>query len=202
MTGRSPSRSPPRSPPRIRSAPASPPAPASAERVLAERAERLARRLQPQDDGRASFSALVFDRAAERYALDMRYVLAVVGTGPITPVPGAPVPLLGVTNLRGEVVAVFDLPRVLAVSAPEPGRDGRLVVLGEHGTEFAVFADAVLGIEMLDEDGLDGAAGTRTSLPAIPLVRGVTESAVVVLDGAALLADARLYLNADPERIT
>jgi purine-binding chemotaxis protein CheW len=63
--------------------------------------------------------ALLLPLNADLYALELTAVREVVPAPEVTPLPGAPPALLGVFNLRGEVVPLFDTARLLGLaSAP------------------------------------------------------------------------------------
>jgi purine-binding chemotaxis protein CheW len=173
---------------------ASRPSPEQARAVLDERARALARR--PLEDARAgrTIEAVTFSLANERYAIEAAVVREVVRLVHLTPVPGAGAFLAGVTNLRGEMLAVIDLRRFFDL--PEKGLTdlSRVIVLGADRSEFGVLADQAhdivrLGVEELLERPASGPEIARE------YVRGVTEDALVVLDGAALLRDSRLYVD-------
>ena len=51
-----------------------------------------------------------FRLAGEEYAVDITNVQEVIRVQSITPVPRMPVFVLGVINIRGNIVPVFDLP--------------------------------------------------------------------------------------------
>lgn len=74
---------------------------------------------------------------AESYALPVEHVLEVAELGEITPVPGSPRAVLGVRNLRGEVLPVFDLAAVFGIE--RDGGAARLLV-AEHDGKRAGFA--------------------------------------------------------------
>ena len=71
---------------------------------------------------------------AETYALSVEHVLEVSDLGEVAAVPGAPASALGVRNLRGQVLPVFDLASVLGLSSQSP--PARLLVA--EGPEHVV----------------------------------------------------------------
>jgi purine-binding chemotaxis protein CheW len=86
--------------------------------------------------------------ADEHYALAVEDVLEVAELGDVTPVPGAGAAVLGVRNLRGQVLPVVDLATVFELSPAQPER----VVIAERGGLRAGLAvDAVDGVEDLPE---------------------------------------------------
>jgi len=84
--------------------------------------------------------ALLLPVGADRYALELVAIREVVVAPTVVPLPGAPATVLGVANLRGEVVPVFDTVALL-------GR-GRLERLA-----FAAVAETEAGLAALAADG-------------------------------------------------
>lgn len=94
--------------------------------------------------------------AGEEYALPADRVREVARGGQFAPVPGAPAVVLGVRNLRGQVVPVIDLAGVLGLD-----REGQppFVVVVEHAGRVAAFGvDALRGVSPL-EGALEPAEG-------------------------------------------
>ena len=165
--------------------------PEGAREVLQARARQLAR--VPEEPSRAGevLELVGFVLAGERYAIESRFVREVARLSRFTPVPGTPAFVLGVTNLRGEILALFDLRHLLDV-VPEGVTDlGRIVVLGEHRREFGLLADAASEILSIPGASL---VPTETAW-ARAYVRGVSPDGVVVLSGEALLNDPRLTID-------
>jgi purine-binding chemotaxis protein CheW len=119
--------------------------------------------------------------ANEHYALPVSDVLEVAELGEVTPVPGAAATVMGVRNLRGQVVPVVELARVLGlpeVSAPE-----RIVIAEDSGRKAGLAVDEVLGVEELPEPSEEGgsahvarAALTDRALVGFVDVRSVLDS--------------------------
>ena len=170
-----------------------------AEAVLAQRARALAVVTEPSVDRSAGIDAVVVRIAGERYAIAAAWVWRVVGTAEVAAVPGAPPSLLGVMNLHGEVLPVFDPRRLLGLAAHAPGEAGRIVVLGGAAAELGLAVDAADDFARLVIDQLhappDSLASDRREL-----LHGVTPDGVIVLDGARLLADPRLCVAPGPGR--
>lgn len=142
----------------------------------------------------ASLEALVFSLAGERYAIELRFVREVTRLVELAPVPGLPPFYSGVTNVRGEIVALVDLRGFLGVAAKGLTDASRAIVLGRRRGEFAILADELSGIVSLAESAL---LEPPPSLQGVgrERIRGVTADAVLVLDGRALLEDPRLILT-------
>lgn len=108
------------------------------------------------------------------YGIRVEQTREVVRSIRLTPVPGAPVEVLGVANVRGAVVTVLDLGVILhglrAVTAAS-------VVLIENGARLVGFAvDAVRDVRALDPDAETVFDGERNG------------SGIVSLDATALCA--------------
>lgn len=134
---------------------------------------------------------VVFTLAGERYGIESRLVREVARLTRFTPVPGTPPYVLGITSLRGEILALFDLRQLLGVVAVGVTDLGRIVVLGENRREFGLLADSASEIVTVPRSGLaqtEGAWGRA-------YVRGVTADGVIVLSGEALLGDPQLTID-------
>jgi chemotaxis signal transduction protein len=94
--------------------------------------------------------ACVFALAGEQLAADIRHTREVVVLVDRTTVPRAPAYVLGVANLRGNVVPIVDIGPLLGLP-PHPAREAlRTVVLEDAGIQIAVPTDEVLGLESFD----------------------------------------------------
>ena len=79
----------------------------------------------------------------EQYAMPIANVLEVGELGALSTVPGAGSAVLGVRNLRGQVLPVFDLARVLAITCAAAQR----IVVAEHeGRQAGLAVDDVTDV--------------------------------------------------------
>ena len=101
--------------------------------------------------------------AGEAYAVPVGNVLEVVRPGAVTAVPGSAPGLLGVLNLRGEVLAVADLAQILGLRAAVP--PARMLI-AESGSLRAGF--------VVDEVSEVGELGDPTEATESELLAGAT----------------------------
>lgn len=87
--------------------------------------------------------------AGEQYALAVENVEEVVVLGDVTCVPGAPPPILGLLNLRGEIVSVVDLASALGLQGEL--QPARLLVATDDGRRVGLAIDAILDVASLPE---------------------------------------------------
>lgn len=170
--------------------------PAERDRILNERARALARKPVEVAQTRSNHDTLEllqFRFGTERYALEARYVHRVIRPCDLTRLPGAPPHLRGVTNLRGEILPVFDLREWFEVERVAPSDEARWLVLGVHGPELCLWTDGVMDVDAIDPRSLH--RGEREDRHAQEFVRGVTQQALSVLDAARLLAHPDLFVG-------
>lgn len=163
------------------------PPPEQAAVILADRARALARPPQAEPGSGARRQCIVFALGHESYAIDTRFLRAVMRLEKLVAVPGAPNPIAGVTNVRGTILPVVDLRALLGIAATRPGDGARVIVLGEEAAEFGLLADTADEIAEIDIGSLRPPAGRRATGGAA-FVRGIAGATLLVLDGEALLA--------------
>jgi purine-binding chemotaxis protein CheW len=83
----------------------------------------------------------------ELYAVPVEHVLEVAELGDVTPVPGAPPAVLGVWNLRGQILPVLDLGGLLGLARSIEPR--RLVVVEAAGRRAGLAVDEVRDVAVL-----------------------------------------------------
>jgi chemotaxis signal transduction protein len=86
--------------------------------------------------------------AAEEYAVPVGNVLAIVGPGDVTAVPGALPEVLGVRRLRGQIVPIIDLALVLGLTATAPQR--QLLLAEADGVKAGFTIEEVRSVGELD----------------------------------------------------
>jgi purine-binding chemotaxis protein CheW len=166
--------------------------------ILVERARRLAAAGATQlDTVIDALELLPFRLGREQYAIETRHAREVVRLTAFTKIPSTEDFLLGVTNLRGQIIPVFDLMRFFGFASQGLQDRSRVIVVGTEDVDFGIIADTVQAVTRLPSASLiadaafEGARGGEC-------VKGVTRDAMIVLDGAALIRDQRLFIGGAP----
>ncbi|MDA8108100.1 MAG: chemotaxis protein CheW [Betaproteobacteria bacterium] len=171
------------------------PDPQVSARILKERARALARRAG-QEEQRERLEVVELELGSERYAFEARHVREVLPLENLTPLPCTPAHVLGIVNVRGEILSVIDLRKFFEL--PDRGLSDldRVVVLEGPDMVFGVLADSIARTRRVAVSDLQPSLPTLSGLRAAYL-KGVTAERVVLLDAAKLLADERLVVRED-----
>ncbi len=163
-------------------------------RILTQRAQALARETAPVEVVHERIEVIEFLLAHERYAVESKYVREVYSLEDITPLPCTPAFVLGIINLRGEILSVIELKKFFDL--PEKGLTdlNKVIVLEFHDMVFGILADAISGVRRIL------CASIQPSLPTLTGIRedyllGVTAERVVILDAKKLLTDEKLIVQ-------
>jgi purine-binding chemotaxis protein CheW len=131
-----------------------------------------------------------FEARGNSYALDVVLVREIVRTLEVTPLPNAPELIEGVVELRGGLVPVLDLSRVLGGEKSEVTSRSRIVVVDSDGMLLGLCVDAATDVLSIDPALLEDVPDLATQA-GYSVVRGVVRrsdaSPVMVLAVEAIL---------------
>ena len=172
---------------------------AEAQKILRDRALALAR--PPSNDAVASHNRLElleFRVAAERYAVESRFVQEVHPLRDLTPLPGTPSFVAGIVNVRGQILPVYDLKKLFDL--PELGLTDlhRVLHVRGHDMELGLLADVIVSVRVIAADGLQPSLPTLTGIRA-DYLKGITDDRVVVLDLDRILSDPKIVVHDEVE---
>jgi purine-binding chemotaxis protein CheW len=86
----------------------------------------------------------------EPFAVDVRDAREVVMLEPLTAVPGAPSPLVGVANVRGKVVGVAEARPLLGLATTPVTAGSPALVIAAGGMQAALPIDRVVGLDWFE----------------------------------------------------
>jgi purine-binding chemotaxis protein CheW len=162
--------------------------------VLRTRARELAKPAETRISGAHLLEILEFTLGRERYAFASTFVREVFPLTEITPLPGLPTHVLGVVNVRGRILSVMDIRRLLDFPNVGLTNLNKAIILHHADMELAVLADEVTGVYVVDMDEGQSTLPTLTGNREA-FLQGVTRDRVVVLDAGKLLASSDLLVR-------
>lgn len=162
------------------------------EKVLRARARRLAALRRDVAESADGLAVLCFAVAAESYAVPLDGLAEVLPLGAVSPVPGLPRSLLGVTNVRGEIRPVFDLHHMLGLPAPSAEGRSFAVFLRGPNRPVGLRVDELRRIRVLDPATLTIPHEAGNGLPQ-RFIKGISPDTLIVLDPQQILAQEVLH---------
>lgn len=100
---------------------------------------------------------VTFQLEDETYGMNVMQVQEVLRITEIAPVPGAPSYVLGIINLRGNVVTVIDTRRRFNLMPKEPDDMSRIIVVEVDGNVIGMLVDSVAEVVYLHQSEIDTA---------------------------------------------
>ncbi len=98
---------------------------------------------------------VVFELDHQFYGLDIASVESIIKMQAITLVPNAPQFVLGVTNLRGNILPVVDLHRRFGLAETEPTEASRIIVVTFYGSAAGMLVDGVSEVLTVQEEAIE-----------------------------------------------
>jgi purine-binding chemotaxis protein CheW len=127
----------------------------------------------------------------ETYGINVMQVQEVLRYTEIAPVPGAPAYVLGIINLRGNVVTVIDTRARFGLASAEVTDNSRIVIIEAEKQVIGILVDSVAEVVYLRSSEIDSAPniGTEESAKFIQGVSNREGELLILVDLNKLLSD-------------
>jgi len=170
------------------------PGPEETKQILKARARALAREPKREREAEDTIEVVEFVLAYERYGVQSSYVREVYPLKDLTLLPCAPPFVLGIVNVRGQILSVVDIKKFFDL--PEKGLTDldKVVVLRAGSMEFGILADLIAGTRVVARRELQPSLPTLTGIREEYLM-GVTADRTVILDAQRLLSDPKMVVH-------
>ncbi|MEW5842107.1 MAG: chemotaxis protein CheW [Bacteroidota bacterium] len=167
------------------------PLPEKQKLIFEKRARALALNTVTVKPAESQIDVVEFILAYETYAMESSFIREVFPLKEFTPLPGTPFFVLGVTNVRGEIVSVIDIKKFFDL--PDKGLTdlNKLIIVRDDNVEFGILADSIIGTSKISVSDIQPSLPTLTDVRANYL-KGITKERVVILDGFKLLDDRKI----------
>ncbi|BCX89218.1 purine-binding chemotaxis protein CheW [Methylomarinovum tepidoasis] len=137
---------------------------------------------------------VTFRLGEETYGINVMQVQEVLRVSEIAPVPGAPDYVIGIINLRGNVVTVIDTRARFGLPSKEPDDLSRIVIIESNEQVIGILVDSVAEVVELRSDEIDVAPNMGNEESA-RYIQGVTSrdgELLILVDLNKLLTDEEM----------
>ncbi|PYE32731.1 purine-binding chemotaxis protein CheW [Idiomarina fontislapidosi] len=134
---------------------------------------------------------VTFQLEQETYGINVMQVQEVLRYSEIAPVPGAPDYVLGIINLRGNVVTVIDTRLRFGLPENEITDNTRIVIIESDKQVIGILVDSVAEVVYLKKSDIDSApnVGTEESARFIQGVSNRDGELLILVDLDKMLTD-------------
>ncbi|MDD5723383.1 MAG: chemotaxis protein CheW [Syntrophales bacterium] len=146
----------------------------------------------PVDSGVVGMVTFYLDE--RRFAVPLDAVVRVERVVAITSLPQAPMIIIGIVDLHGQVLPVADIRRRFGMSSRPIELTDQLLFLKTRERSVAFLVDAVGGV---GEASADCLVGMKTVFPGLEYIRGILQ----LEDGMVLIHDPESFLSLEEERM-
>jgi purine-binding chemotaxis protein CheW len=166
--------------------------------ILKARARTLAREAERAPEAHEFLEIVEFRLASETYGLESKFVREIQPLKDFTPLPGVPPFVLGLANVRGQILSILDLKIFFNLPVKGLGELNKMIIVRNGRMEFGILADDILGTRSVPLDAVHAPPSTVTGIGA-DYLRGVTEERVIILDADKILGDETIIVHQDAE---
>jgi len=174
------------------------PSPEEQRSILKSRARSLAQEPKQAHAAGDSLDVTKFRLASETYAIESAFVREVYPLKDFTPLPGAPPFVLGIVNVRGQILSVVDLKKFFNLPDKGIGELNKVIIIRDDRMEFGILADVVLGTVSIPLEAIQPPLATVTGIGA-EFLKGVTGERVILLDAGKILGDESIIIHEEEE---
>ncbi|WGS64524.1 chemotaxis protein CheW [Marinitoga aeolica] len=98
---------------------------------------------------------LSFEISNQEFGIDVEYVEMVIEKEDITPVPNSKDFIEGIVNLRGRIVPVFDLTKILDLEIAEDFNFDSIIIMKHEKEELGILVNKVNNVISFNDEELD-----------------------------------------------
>ena len=162
--------------------------------LFKKRAQALALRENDEICQQECIEIIVFRLAYETYGIETAFVREVYPLKDITTLPGTPSFVIGIINVRGQIVSVVDLKKFFNLPEKGLGELNKVIIMYNERMEFGVLADIVEGTQSVALKEIMAAPPSVIGIGK-KYLKGVTKEHIVLLEAESILNDEKIIVN-------
>ena len=141
---------------------------------------------------------VVFELAGEAHGVDINVVREIIKPVEATRVPGTPAFVRGVVSLRGQIVAIVDMRKRLALPETDGTAEQRVIVVESFDQVVGILVDAVTGVHTVTDMEEDvSPIASRGAPDYVVGIARLGDRMVVVLDVERVLGPVAQRISPD-----
>lgn len=141
---------------------------------------------------------VIFKLGTEEFGVDISQVREIIRVGEITRIPGSPVYVDGVINLRGQVTTVVNLRNRLGLDGRPMDTNARIMIMEVDKNVIGVMVDSVTEVKNMASSQIEGLPEALSTSVSADYIHGVGK-----LDNRLLiLVDLKQVIRDDISRVT
>lgn len=172
------------------------PTPEKKKSILKNRAGTLAREPNTPDKNEVCLIIMEFMLSGEKYAFESSYIREVLPLKDLTPLPCTPPFVMGIINVRGQILSVLDIRNIFGLPENNTNNHNKVVVLHTGDMEIGILAEVILGTRSVFQGQVVASLPTLNGIRA-EYLRGVTSDRTAILDAARLLSDRKMIVQGE-----
>jgi purine-binding chemotaxis protein CheW len=162
--------------------------------LLKARAKALAEEKKDETGQKECIEIVVFGLASETYGIENSFIREVYPLKDYTALPGTPPFVLGIVNIRGQIISVIDLKKLFNLPEKGLGELNKVIIIYNERMEFGILADTIRSSYSVSVDAI------QTTLPNISgigseYLKGITNEHLIILDAKKMLEDEKIIVN-------
>jgi len=150
--------------------------------------------------GAAASQYVVFNIASEEYCIEILKVQEIIRMMPVTWLPRRPTYIIGVINLRGEIIPIIDLRIKFGLEKKEYNKFTRILIGQIDEKLMGMVVDGTSDVIELASEQLESAPGAVARSKTSEYIRGIArlgERVIILLDISRILREDELYAISD-----
>ncbi len=164
------------------------------KKILDTRAKELAKVTSYSLDKKEGRDITIFRLGDQQYAFDSLFIKEIVPLPRITVLPCVPSFVAGIMNLRGKIISLLYLDKLLQNSVSQYSEQPQVIILSHDEMEFGLLVDEINGVAQIDNEELQESIPTLNET-ASRYLKGITPDHLILLDALRMLDDPAIRVN-------
>jgi len=166
--------------------------------VLKSRAKVLAVEKTDESVLNKFIEILEFRLASETYGIETAFIREVYPLKDLTTLPGTPPFVLGIVNVRGQIISVIDLKIFFNLPEKGLGELNKVIIIRNERMEFGILADIINGIRSVSLDAVQSSPVSKSEIGA-DYLKGVINDHTIILDADKILKDEKIIIHQEAD---